>query len=316
MTTIFYHRGCCDGHAALGLLLRALGGEPTLYSVPANLSNFPDLPDGKGTAYFVDCCPTEPMIEVLERAFFNIHILDHHLSSQAFCAAVAERPGWTVHHAMDRCATQIVRDVYALEGVDTLVDMTAKFDLWTDPSNDTFRWMLAASALWERITGRSTTTPALARAYIDELASKSVADMNAGGERDMEMVYHEYNAASVHELQLGEASEAWDGRALVLVLDSVSQPSILLHWLLRDHAEFKVAIGVWRKKFADSFSCSLRSVDGFDITAHVPWARGHAQAAGGMIDADVFLTAHKLGEKTESSKRARVEDTVDGVENE
>lgn len=301
MVHVFTHKFCNDGAAAAGLLCRALDRTGiVLRMVSANMEDMPELQLDMGTAYFVDCCPTEGLIARVEAAFSEIYVYDHHISSRALCEKL-NGAKWHVVHDLERCATEIVRDEYKITDADLLVEMTAKYDRWTDPSDRVFQWMLAANRMLHDLIVQHRITADLLVRYVNAIIAKTCEDMLAQGKDDMEDVRNCYEYARPGVLEYG-ARDGWDGRALVLFCDDAAQPSILLHWLLRDHPEFEVAIGVWRKKFESEYRCSVRSRT-IDVTEHLPWARGHANAAGGKIDRATLNRATPLGEW--SRKRAR-----------
>lgn len=291
---IFTHALCNDGNAATGLLCRALHEEYiVVHPISASLDDLL-LSLDMGTAYFVDCCPTKTHMPRLEAAFDKIVIYDHHASSLPDCETIRDLPKWTVVHDVTRCATQIVRDEHKIEGVDLLVEMTAKFDLWADPSDATFAWMFAAGEIWNRNSSGpgATARASTYTAYVDHLAGMTLDAMVEKGKGALDEVHREYATLPLSMLDF-DSSPEWDGRALVARLDDASQPSILLHWALRDHPKFKIAIGVWRKKHARIYKCSVRSVD-VDVTQLLPWARGHPHAAGGSISVEKFSEAVPL----------------------
>lgn len=253
-------------------------------SASANMSRFDPPPTGTEIVYFVDLCPIEPIVEEIEYRARKVVVLDHHMSSAPLCERLRTRGGWTIHHHLDMCGAQIVDKYYprqtATPYLDTALEAVAAFDLWLDPVDDVFCFKFGADLLWRSVVeADDAATAAQCSAFWDVLSSTPYDEVVALGKPALALVKSEYDECKPFRLQF-DATSAWDGRAVAIMLKSNSNPSILGHWLLAEHRE-EVMIGVWPERNG-KHAASLRSRT-LCIPSTLPWAKGHSCACGGVL---------------------------------
>ena len=285
---IYFHHDCPDGRFSAALLSTHLsnGGAEVLIvrSASASMARFEMPPQGTGTVYFVDLCPTEAMVDKIERCARHIVVLDHHMSSEALCKSLCGRPGWTIHYHNDMCGAQIVDKYYprarTTPQMDAALKAISSYDLWLDPVDEVFCFKFGTDVLWNRVVDSDETATAVqCNRFWDALNTTSYEDVVALGAPAMALVKAEYAECVPFYLQFASTDE-WNGRAIAIRLKRTSNPSILGHWLLASHPE-EVMVGVWPDR-GGSYAASLRSRT-LCIPSTLPWAKGHSCACGGML---------------------------------
>jgi len=303
-SVIYYHHDCTDGRVAASMLSKHLTNAGTkallIRSASANMSRFDLPPPGTGTVYFVDLCPTEPLVEEIERRARYVVILDHHMSSVPLCERLRTRGRWTIRHHLDMCGAQIVDKYYprqqATPNLDAALEAVAAFDLWLDPVDDVFCFKFGTDSLWRRVVEvDEAATYSQCNAFWDALASTSYDEVVALGKPALALVKAEYDACQPFRLQF-DATPAWDGRAVAIMLKSNSNPSILGHWLLAEHRE-EVMIGVWPER-SGAHAASLRSRT-LCIPSTLPWAKGHSCACGGILPEGILPQLSSVADRSE-----------------
>ena len=316
-TTVYAHKGCNDGHLAAALCVEGLikNGLPrsviALQFVSASLREMkiPIRDDvvqfasgdiqNSYHAIFVDLSPTQDHVPALEAFYDKITVFDHHASSQSFLESKVLERKWVVHHDMKNCGSHLVfhyffGDIensieftggdFAAERVRHVVEMTDKYDTWKSPTPDVFKFSIASSLLWTQCTQlRTKTTVDQLLNYLARLCLPETAEIDALTGPVWNALDFELRTTFKFEVQLPTANGD-KINALCWFGDSISNPSILCHLMLEQRPEYEVCVCLFRRIEAGKvvYSASLRSRT-LDIPLHLSWARGHANACGGIL---------------------------------
>jgi hypothetical protein len=316
-TILYAHKGCNDGHVAAALCVLGLlkDGQPEssiqLQFVSAGLRDIKIPSRGSEVTFesgvispvrraiFVDLCPTDQHAQALEEYFDTILVYDHHRSAKDFVAQKTAHPKWQFNFGMHFCGSHLLFDELLhngdepiqigdseidMEAIGRVVQRTDEYDTWKAPTTHTFKFSIASNLIWGQCTvrGQRTTIPQLLE-FIRRICTVSDAEVDALATPLWNALRFEWQTTARHLLQLptksGQSIEAvvWFG-------DGATNPSIGCHMMLEEDPAHSVCICVFRR-IEDGkivWNASLRS-RGIDLTAELDWARGHANACGGIL---------------------------------
>lgn len=318
VTTVYAHKGCNDGHLAaalyvLGLLATGHSIENIeLRFLSAGMSNF-EIPARSDSddetcvwhAVFVDLSPTTEHDKKLEAYYDHISVFDHHLSSADFLETKRLHLQWFVMHTMEKCGSSIVFDHFfkhvdeiavgdehiSADLAKAVVDATDAYDTWKSPTPEVFKFVTAMNSVWSQCTQpRTSTTIDQLLEFFRRVCSLTPETVEAMTGEWWASIKFEAKIATKFVVELPTA----DGeklRAITWFGDAVTNPSIVAHMILDTHLDYEVAMCLFRKNENGSivYQASLRSRT-LNIPSKLNWARGHAQACGGMLPNDVLNT--------------------------
>ena len=317
-TTVYGHKGCNDGHLAaalyvLGLLfanheienieIRFLTASMVGFEVPVRAEH--DEDGHVRHAVFVDLSPTVEHEKQLEAYYDQISVFDHHISSAAFLQSKSSHPKWFVQHSLTCCGSSMVFDHFfrfekyidvcgadvPISEVQSVVERTDAYDTWKSPTPEIFRFATATRVVWSQCTQpRVPTTVEQLLSYFKRICALHPNEIEDMTHEWWAAIQFEYKVASKFVVEL-PTTTGEKLRALTWFGDAVTNQSIVAHMILNTHQDFEVAMCLFRKNENGGivYQASLRSRS-IDITSKLDWARGHAQACGGMLPKNVVQT--------------------------
>lgn len=318
VTTVYAHKGCNDGHVAAALYVLGLlhSKHPVenikLQFLSASLSHF-DIPVQLGTgdemyvrhAVFVDLSPTAEHAERLEAFFDQISVFDHHLSSAPFLETKRQNPKWFVDHTMEKCGSSIVFDHFfghadeiavgdvciPVRLAKDIVIITDLYDTWKSPTPKVLMFVTAMNSVWSQCTKpRTSTTVDQLLEFFRRVCSLTQETVDEMTREWWASIKFEAKIASKFTVEL-PTSDGGELRAITWFGDAASNPSIVAQMVLDKYPDYEVAMCLFRRNENGSivYQASLRSRT-LDIPSKLDWARGHAQACGGMLPRSVVET--------------------------
>lgn len=274
-TTVFYHANCPDGATAALVAFKKLGYAGVQYMASSYLKT--DFPENLGdTVYILDFSFSRTVMQALEKRVKKIVLLDHHKTAAEELAGYQCACG-LIHFDMGKSGARLAFDYFFKDQpVPPLVKYIEDRDLWTWQYPQTKAFLAYVDHIAEGYGKFRKLEPLMGtfdgKQWVLDPAFE--AEILLKGE-----IFEQYKAQQIQRLAARPLSIELAGHRIFATNAPAELRSEVGQVLALKTNSFSL---VYQVLDADNAKCSLRSVEGFDLTALAQHfgGGGHPEACG------------------------------------